>query len=254
VTLQTWREGEFEDPGIDDQMLTAWGTTSTVIEGEPSLPFWMRRHADIIFIGPSGKMVTVEAKVSPTREHEDVVRFSPLGSFYGSEVKRVIIGYSRMAELWNQSAIVLSQSSINELSRDLEPIEGVSASYAKLQEDKEAPKLEAIHPLTGPVYNQLAVIPPPTKEAVQDILKKFATSVSDVVNTKLSPLRLSLLEDSSYLLEWTFEDRRLGFSFEQSQKDSGWYFVLSTASSERYESGTMDQLEMSRLIKMMLKR
>lgn len=253
MTLQTWREGEFEDPGIDDQMLTACGTTSAIIEGEPSLPFWKRRHGDIIFIGPSGKMVKFEAKVSPTSEHEDVVRFSPLGSFYGSEVKRVIIGYSRMAELWNQSTIVLSQSLINELSRDLEPIEGVSASYASLREDDEDPKLEAIHPLTSPVYNQLAEITAPIKETIQDVLNKFATCVSYTLRMKLPPLRLALLEDSSYLLEWTFEDRRLGFSFEQDPKDSGWYFVLSTASSERYESGTMDQLEMSRLVRMMLK-
>ena len=76
-----------------------------------------------------------EAKVSPTREHEDVVRFSILGSFYGSEVKRVIIGYSRMAELWNQSTIVLSQSLINELSRDLEPIEGSPSIIATTLSD-----------------------------------------------------------------------------------------------------------------------
>jgi hypothetical protein len=108
--------------------------------------------------------------------------------------------------------------------------------------------LEAVHPLTNPVYDQLAEITIPTKEAIQSLLIKFATSVSSAVTVKLPPLRLAIC-----LLEWTFEDRRLGFSFEQNPKDSGWYYVYSSDSSERYESGTMDQLEMSRLIGMMLK-
>lgn len=252
MTLQTWREDEFEDRDFDDRMLIALGTTSSIIEAELSLPFPQRRRADIIFVGHAGKLVAFEAKVTPTREYENVAWLSPLGSLYGSEGKSLVIEHRRVAEFLNQ-AVVLSRLSIDELSQNLEVIESASASHAKLQ-DKEAPKLEAIHPLTGPVYNQLGEIPTPTKEAVQDVLGKFATSISHAVTTKLPRLRLSLLEDSSYLLEWTFEDRRLGFSFEQNRKDSGWYFVLSTASSERYESGTMDQLEMSRLIKMMLKR
>ncbi|MBI3001854.1 MAG: hypothetical protein HYY46_25845 [Deltaproteobacteria bacterium] len=251
MTLRTWREDEFEDRDFDDRMLAALGTTSSIIEAELSLRFPQRRQADIIFVEPEGNLIVVEAKVSPTIEYENIVWLSPLGSLYSSEGKSLVIECRRVAELVNQ-AIVFSHSSIDELSQNLEVIESVSASHANLQ-DKETPKLEAIHPLTSPVFNQLAQVPTPTREAVQDVLNKFVTTVSHAVITKLPPLRLSLLEDSSYLLEWTFEDRRLGFSFEQTPRDSGWYFVFSTASSERYESGTMDQLEMSRLIGMMLK-
>jgi len=125
--------------------------------------------------------------------------------------------------------------------------------FEKPPAQEEYLPLEAVHPLTSPVYDQLAEITTSTKEGIQSLLIKFATSVSSAVTMKLPPLRLAILEDSSYLLEWTFEDRRPGFSFEQNPKDSGWYYVYSSDSSERYESGTMDQLEMIRLIGMTLK-
>lgn len=249
--MQTWREDEFEDRGSDDRPLT--GSTSSISEAEASLPFWRRRSADRAFVRPAGMLVALEAKVGPTGIFENDFRLRSLGSIYPSQGQGWIIDRPSVAELLNQSAIVWSEFSIDEWLRNSDLIESVSASYADLEEHLVASKLEAVHPLTSAVYNQLSDMPTSTKEAVQDILNKFAHSVPYPVRTKLPNLRLSLLEDSAYLLEWTFEDRRLGFSFEQNQKDSGWYFVLSNALSERYESGTMDQLEMSRLVKMMLK-
>jgi hypothetical protein len=253
VTVQVWREHEFEDRAFDVGMLTAAGTASSIIEGEPYLPFWKQRHADMVYVGPEGKHVTIEVKVNPRTIHEYLVWRSLLRSPYSSNRENLINAYRHASELLNQSTIVLSCSLIDELSSNIGLWENVSASYARLREEDEFSTLEAVHPLTRYVYGQLDAVPTGTKEAIQGVLQQFARSISHTPTAKLPPLGLAFLEDSAYLVEWTFADRRLGFSFEGNPKDSGWYFVFSNGSSERYESGTMDQLEMGRLIGMTLK-
>jgi hypothetical protein len=250
VTTDIWRNDDLEQGHFDFRLYTS-GATNSIIEGEFCLPFWKQRDADIIYVGLAERVAAIEVKISPTKDYEYFVWPSPLRNSYWSNRENLIIGY-RALESFNQSAIVLSRSGIYELTQNLELCESVAASCASLQE-KETPPLEVIHPLTSPIHNQLAEVPTLTKEAIQDVLKQFATSVSYSPKTNLPPLRLTMLEDSSYLLEWVFEDRRLGFSFEQNPKDSGWYYVYSNDSSERFESGTMDQLEMSRLVEMTLK-
>lgn len=252
VTVQTWREHEFEDRGFDAGMLTGGGTTSSIIEGEPHLPFWKQRHADMVYVGPEGKHVIIEVKVNPRKIHEYLVWRSLLRSPYSSNRESLINAYRHACELLNQSAFVLSRSLIDELSRNVGVWEN-AAAHASLREEDQFSTLEAVHPLTRSIYDQLDAVPTGTKEAIQGVLNQFARSISHTLTAKLPPLRLAFLEDSSYLLEWTFADRRLGFSFEANPKDSGWYYVYSSDSSERYESGTMDQLEMSRLIGMTLK-
>jgi hypothetical protein len=252
MTTDVWQDEDFEERNFDPRLYTASGATTSIIEGESYLPSWNPRYADIICVGPAARLAAIEVKITPTREHEYFVWSSLLRSSYWSNRQNLIIGYCRALDLFNQSAIVLSRSAIYEPSQNSELFESVAASYVSLQYE-EPPALEVIHPLTSPIYKQLAKIPTPTKETIQNVLKKFATFVSYATTTKLPPLRLSILEDSSFLLEWTFEDRRLGFTFEANPKDSGWYYVYSSDSSERYESGTMDQLEMSRLIGMTLK-
>ena len=254
MTIQVWREDEIEDRSFNAPMLTASSTTSSIIEGETYLYSQEQRNADIIYTALAGRLVAIEHKVSPTREHEYFARPSPLGSSYESKLISLIVGSRHVYKLFNQSAVEMSRSLIDELSRNVELWGSVSSSYTNLLKEEDHPQLEAVHPLTSSAYDQLTEIPTPTKEAIQSILNQFTTFVLYTVTAGLPPLRLVLLEDSSYLLEWIFEDRRLGFSFETDPKDSGWYFVFSAASSERYESGTMDQLEMGRLVNMMLKR
>jgi hypothetical protein len=252
VTTDVWRDDDFEERNFDPRLYAATGATTSIIEGKSYLPYRKQQYADIIYVGPAGKLGAIEVKISPARQDKYFVWSSALRSSYWSNREHLIIDYSRaLDELFNQSTIVLSQSAIYEL-RNSELGGTFATSYVDFQ-DEEPLAIEVIHPLTSSIYNQLTEIPTPTREAIQDVLKKFATSVSYAPTTELPPLRLTVLEDSSYLLEWTFEDRRLGFSFEQNPKDSGWYYVYSSDSSERYESGTMDQLEMSRLIGMMLK-
>lgn len=87
------------------------------------------------------------------------------------------------------------------------------------------------------------------EELVDHFLR--AVIVEDVDLHTVRTLRAIDANDGSVLIEWTFEDRRLGFTIEPEVKDSGWYFVLSNASSQRFEAGSLDQLELPRLVKAM---
>ena len=43
----------------------------------------------------------------------------------------------------------------------------------------------------------------------------------------LKPLHLFLVEDGSILVEWIFDDFRIGFNFEQNLEESSWYLVTN---------------------------
>ena len=66
-------------------------------------------------------------------------------------------------------------------------------------------------------------------------------------------LRANLADDASLLIEWTFEDRRLGFNIEPNQDDSGWYFVSSKAAGGRCASGTLSVLDINEVMRWTLK-
>lgn len=87
------------------------------------------------------------------------------------------------------------------------------------------------------------------------LLEQFASiaSASDI-RGECPPLRVLDSPDGAVLVEWTFRDRRLGFTFEPRPEESGWYFVFSAGSSQRYESGTLDQLDLRRLMRAMLSK
>lgn len=43
----------------------------------------------------------------------------------------------------------------------------------------------------------------------------------------LPPIRAAIMEDRSVLLEWIYDDFRIGFSVEQIEEESGWYLVTN---------------------------
>lgn len=63
------------------------------------------------------------------------------------------------------------------------------------------------------------------------------------------PLRATLADDASLLIEWTFEDRRLGFNIEPNQDDSGWYFVSSKNAGGRCASGNLSVLDINEVMR-----
>lgn len=253
MTRVAWREDDFEEHGFDPRMFTSGGVNTSIIEKEPFFPFWNQGAADIVCIRPDGRFVTIEAKVDPKIKPKHLVIWPHSWDAPWADRENLIKIQRHVYASLIDTAVVLSRSSIDEPSRQEERSASASSAYVSLWEDEEQQNGAAVHPLTRSVYEQLAGIPKATRESIQVVLNHLATSVPKDETRKLPPLRLALLEDSSYLLEWTFKDRRLGFSFETDPKDSGWYYVYSSDSSERYESGTMDQLEMSRLVRMTLK-
>lgn len=120
---------------------------------------------------------------------------------------------------------------------------------ASWDDDEETKFLR--HPIIGSAYKKSKSLSEPRKKEINCVFSQLVRYIP--ANDSLPPLRLSELEDGSVLLEWTFKDRRLGFTFEPDPNDSGWYYVFSRGQSERYESGTMDQLEIERLISKALK-
>jgi hypothetical protein len=243
VTDVVWRKGDFEERGIDPRMFAS-GTANTWIV-ENSLP--NPGLTDFFWIEPGGNIVIVEAKVDPQRAEKFVTTWRWRNPHRPDRDKFVSSHWHADAPL--NDAIVFSRLLIDEPPPQIQSNSAVSS----WEIDQPQQELAAIHPVTKAAYDQLTNIPGPYREAIARLLNQFANFVPQTEPSKFPHLRLAALEDSSYLLEWTLRDRRLGFSFEPDAKESGWYYVYSSGSSERYESGSMDQLEMARLIAMTLK-
>ena len=246
-------EHHIETPRFDQRILACSGATASRLDEEFS-DFWKQEDLDVTFVGPDGLMIAVETKLDPTRKSDAIVLCSALQNTFWTDASRDWV-YVGGTQYWlNQSALVLSCSSILESASDLGRPESLASGYVNSGRAVTHTKLEAIHPITKTAYVKLSELAASqiTREAIAAILHQFAKLLSVRETAKRPPLRLVPLEDSCYLLEWAFIDRRLGFSFETDPKDSGWYYVYSHDSSERYESGTMDQLELNRLISMTL--
>ena len=110
------------------------------------------------------------------------------------------------------------------------------------------------HPTTRQAAEFIQKLSSTRRKIAEDVLEQLCAVVAALPPTGLPPLSAAFLEDGSVLLEWTFPDRRLGFTLEPEAEASGWYFVFSNGSTERYEAGTMDQLEMPRLVAAMLSK
>jgi len=241
VNSVAWREDDFDEHRFDSRMFASGSANTSIIETKSCFPIRNLGTGDLIYFGPGGKIVTVEIKADPRIEDKYVLMHD------------YRIAQRQVPASVIYTSIVLSRSLIDEPYRYVEASTSASSVYEDFWERKQHQNEGAIHLLTRSVYEQLEAVSGNIREAMRVILNEFATSVPKHEMSNFPTLRLASLEDSSYLLEWTFRDRRLGFSFEPNQKDSGWYFVFSNGSSEHCESGTMDQLEMARLISMMLK-
>jgi hypothetical protein len=109
----------------------------------------------------------------------------------------------------------------------------------------------AAHPLTSAAYAETARLPHSMSAETKLILERLANAVPFDSRAVERPIHLAFLEDDSVVLEWIRRDRRLGFSLENDKSESGWFYVYSVGSSMRSEAGSMDQLEMDRLVTMM---
>jgi hypothetical protein len=242
----------FENQRFDHQRLTSSGSANSSLEDDTS-KLWTPRDKNVSFWGPDRLLFYIVAKFDATRNSETIAWGNPFQSKNREDQDCLYVRLRGALDAMKPSANLFSHSLKLEPTRDLDLSKTVASAYAKVWGEFVSPKLEDLHPITKPAYATLRQIPisSKTRDAINAMLDQFTKALP--LNVAAPPLRLVRLEDSSCLLEWTFKDRRLGFSFEVDPKDSGWYFVYSNNSSERYESGTMDQLELSRLISMTLK-
>ena len=114
------------------------------------------------------------------------------------------------------------------------------------------PWTSTTHPLTKTAAEYVRSLTAERRAIAENALDQLCAALRDVSTAGLPALSAVKADDGALILEWTFGDRRLGFTIEVQAEESGWYFVFSSGSSERYEAGTMDQLEMSRLVTAML--
>lgn len=75
------------------------------------------------------------------------------------------------------------------------------------------------------------------EEAIEDSTKRGIDA------GVILPLRASIQEDGSVLLEWRSKDFRLGFTIEPESDQSGWYLVSKEGLGDAGASGPMGTLE-----------
>jgi hypothetical protein len=208
---------------------------------------------DAILPLPHGEFLIIQAKTAPKVDPKYIaLQLQSWNAIYPAHENLIKIKQQFLASFIH-GGIHLSRLSIDEPFHQEEPSTPAFSAAASLWEDEDLQNGAAVHPLTKSAYRELRRIPKAQRDAIKFVLNQLAIFLPEDSSPMVRPFRLTLLEDSSYLLEWTFADRRLGFSFEPNPEDSGWYYVYSNGSSERYESGTMDQLEVGRLVAMTLK-
>lgn len=62
------------------------------------------------------------------------------------------------------------------------------------------------------------------------------------------PIHAFFVEDGSILIEWIFEDFRIGFSFEQDIRESSWYLVSNQEFGEISASGYLSDIDSEKLM------
>jgi hypothetical protein len=76
-----------------------------------------------------------------------------------------------------------------------------------------------------------------------NVVEQTAAALLDT----LPPLHASYIEDDgAFLIEWMFEDRRLGFSFEADPSESGWFYVTKDGNGN---SGNLKDMDLPALVR-----
>jgi hypothetical protein len=92
--------------------------------------------------------------------------------------------------------------------------------------------------ISGPARQILGVI--------SDCLLAFQNQGVELYH--LPPLRTATFDDGSFLIEWVFEDFRIGFTFELEPTESGWYLVSNQRMGYINASGYMNNVNMKKTI------
>jgi len=89
-------------------------------------------------------------------------------------------------------------------------------------------------------------------EVARKILLVIQETIIDFQHLKfdlgyLPQLHAFNVDDGSVLIEWIFDDFRIGFSIESEPKESSWYLVSNTNSGEMAASGYISRVDIKTL-------
>jgi hypothetical protein len=83
-------------------------------------------------------------------------------------------------------------------------------------------------------------------ESLQDIFTSLQQRKLDI--TSLHPLRGFVAEDGSFLIEWVFDDFRIGFTIESNPDESGWYLISTKKLGSITAYGSISEIDINTLI------
>jgi hypothetical protein len=87
---------------------------------------------------------------------------------------------------------------------------------------------DALAAILGETYEALGRIKvDAVKKEASDFLPKLTAALLRFDLTSAPAMAAVVLDDESFVIEWAFASRRLGFSFDPQPGESGWFFVSS---------------------------
>jgi hypothetical protein len=110
------------------------------------------------------------------------------------------------------------------------------------------------HSLIRPAWN---VIRQTENQAIAGEARKVLLAIQETITTfqhfgfdlgYLLSLRAFNVDDGAVLIEWIFDDFRIGFSIEPALQDSSWYLVSNTKLGEISASGYISRINIKALI------
>lgn len=110
-----------------------------------------------------------------------------------------------------------------------------------------APMTRAPRSVTDVLARAMAAIPGVQSTRARDDARRtlcdFATAL-DAYDLSDAPVMMAnMLEDGALVVEWAFRDRRLGFSFDPDEKESGWFFVSVPSAGGVLASGNLSGID-----------
>jgi hypothetical protein len=159
-------------------------------------------------------------------------------------------GQLKEPEKYEQLNIVPEEDTDHGESKSINTDKNVSQKYIY--------ELPANFNIIAKAMNTLSKIQKPDiHQYALDVLKTFQEVVLEYVNKieeigRLPSLDLDVLQDGSVLIEWIFNDFRLGISLEEDLNESSWYLVSKNGSGGDVSNfGLLHLIDMKTLIHQM---
>jgi hypothetical protein len=82
------------------------------------------------------------------------------------------------------------------------------------------------------------------RSQAESIVREIAQCLVSVDARSLPPFSFARGDDGSVAIEWRFPDRRLAFTIEADERESGWHIVFSQSAGGAHAYGPLSNREM----------